>query len=95
MSRLVVYKYPLGISDYTVLDLPSGARLLHADVQGGGGMMLWALVDPDQPAEPRRIAILGTGHAVKVLDGDRLQHINTFLVDGGAFVFHAFEVLPS
>jgi hypothetical protein len=86
---LVVYKYPLPEVD-NVLELPVGARLLHVDAQHGAPM-LWAMVEPGPDVEARRILIAGTGQPIDV-EQEALTHISTFLVSGGIFVSHAFEV---
>lgn len=86
-----VWKYPFAISDDVVFQLPRGARLLSIQPQGLT-TCLWALVDPEQPDEPRRVRIAGTGHELREAP-DTLAHISTFQLYGGELVFHAFEVV--
>ena len=85
---LTIYKYqlPTGVNE---LALPQGAELLHVDLQHGS-MNLWAKVDTDRETETRTVHIIGTGHEVPQRE---LKFINTFLVNGGQYVFHAFEEL--
>ena len=47
-----------------------------------------ALVDPDAKLVDRDISIHGTGHP---LPNDPGTYIGTFQLQGGAFVFHAFD----
>lgn len=85
-----VYKYALQTSGITKLHLPENAQPLHADIQHGV-LQLWALVDTDQPLVPRSFIIAGTGEAM--LPGLHIkQYVNTFLMYGGEYVFHVFEV---
>ena len=69
---------------------PHGGRIepgtseIACDIAGGD------LVDPNRGSVPYTIEIVGTGHALSTLDDYR--HIGTFLMHGGALVFHAFEV---
>lgn len=83
----VVYKYQLNASQATRLELPVGATPLRVDIQSGS-YCLWAMVDPDAETETRTFEIFGTGHPMP--DFER-RFINTFLVNGGSYVFHAFE----
>jgi hypothetical protein len=84
-----VYKYPLLVADTQAVDLPLGAQILSVQAQRGD-FCLWALVDPKARKVSRHIAIHGTGHPVA---RGQLRHINTFQMDGGALVFHAFEIM--
>lgn len=88
---LRVYKYPLPIArlDRFELELPVGAELLHVDVQGAVPQ-LWALVDPNAETQRRTFILRGTGHEIT---DTIIRHIGTFLVSGGALVFHLFEIL--
>jgi len=85
-----VFKYKLSKGTATRIDLPMGAKPLHIDMQDGE-IYLWALVE-DQLAGTQFINILvvGTGHEINHLNP---YHINTFLVNGGEYVFHAFQVV--
>ncbi len=88
-----VFKYPISVkySDTVVLSLPLGAQLLHVDCQHNQ-WNLWAMVDDQcNVFEDRSVRVAGTGHE---LSDAKLRHINSFLMEGGRLVFHAFEVLP-
>lgn len=45
------------------------------------------------PADDRFFKIFSTGHSVPAKDRVELKFINTFLMQGGSLVFHAFEVV--
>ena len=77
-----VYKYRLGD-----IQLPVGAKVLTAGVQGGE-FYLWAEVDTDQPLEERHFVVYGTGW--EITDSNRCYIATLF---EGAFVWHVYEVL--
>lgn len=83
-----VFKYQLGPSTTEIL-MPAGAQLLCVQPQGHD-VCLWAKVDPEARNETRRVVIAGTGHELPSYG--QLKYINTFMVENGAFVFHAFEI---
>lgn len=78
-----IYKYELHPSIPEV-DLPEGAKVLSAGEQGGG-IVVWALVDPEAERVPRRISIYGTGHEVPADPGTFVQTVFV-----GPLVFHVF-----
>ena len=93
MTRTVFkYPIPIPIEDTFTLDLPVGAEVLTCADQvrhaTNVNLMLWALVDPDAPTEPRTFRLAGTGHRI---DGEA-RYIATALLMGGALVLHLFEV---
>lgn len=79
-----IFKYPLHTIDVQAVYMPRGARLLHADDQGGV-ICLWAEVDPDQPSVGREIAIVGTGYSPPP---GGYKHLSTVLM--GEFVRHVY-----
>ena len=83
MANGSVYKYQLGAGP-TVIDMPRGAKALHVAMQGGA-LMLWALVDLDEPKESRTFDVYGTGNATPL---DR-RYVGTVL--NGQWVWHVFE----
>ena len=83
-----VWKYEINSDDYVSLNLPLGAKPLEVQKQHGH-VYLWCLVDPQQTIhEKRTFRLAGTGHPIK----DNVDFIGTFQLDGGALVFHLFEV---
>jgi hypothetical protein len=83
---MVIYKYPLKVTDYQTVVMPGGATILAAQVQDGR-LCLWAMVDPHQPDVERRIRIVGTGNPFE--DSDRCRYIGT--AQDGPLVWHVFE----
>jgi hypothetical protein len=83
-----VYKYPApeGAESWSV-EMPMGAQVVHAGFQGTR-LCLWALVDPEAPAVPRRFLIVGTGQEIT---DHHLAHVATWFE--GPFVWHLFGEL--
>lgn len=85
-----VHKFDLWSDDNTVT-LPAGAELLTVQMQHDSPR-LWALVDTDVTEQERRIIrFYGTGHFIN--PALELRYLATVQMEGGALVFHAFEVL--
>lgn len=86
-----VWKYKIPIKDATEIEMPKGARIVHVDIQYGEPC-LWALVNPQADKETRYIRVAGTGHEVS--PEDTMDHLGTFMLAGGTFVGHVFEMDP-
>jgi hypothetical protein len=85
----VVFKYVLeGLGDQSVM-MPVGAKILTVDAQRDIPC-LWAQIDSTDGVahRSRHIVMFGTGH-LGITDKD--EYISTFQMQGGTFVFHAFE----
>lgn len=80
-----IWKFPLAVADVQHVSLPSGAKVVHMDVQNGMPCM-WVLLDPNMPTKQWEVLCFGTGHEV-LASADR--HIGTVLV--GQFVWHYFR----
>lgn len=86
--KFVLWPYP----DPFEVGMPGGSKILSVRIQRGE-VCLWALVDSEAShAEVRRFHIVGTGHPIRQ-DLDKLQFIDTVLMDEGTLVWHVFEVL--
>lgn len=94
-----VWKYQLGQSDCTI-PMPAGAKILTVHAQTIAGQyssaacavpMLWALVDPEAPRQPRRFRVVATGQPL-TFETDR--YIGTFQFEDLGLVFHVFEIEP-
>jgi hypothetical protein len=84
-----IYKYPIRFDNAYSIDLPKGATILTAQMQGEG-LFVWAMIDPDETATERRwFRVHGTGHR-PIEDTDSLRWIGTVQLHGGALVFHVF-----
>ena len=84
-----IFKYPLEIIDTQFIELPLGAEILTAQIQGDQ-LCLWAMVNalPEAIKKNRRIEIIGTGYPVPT---GELKYISTFQVMDGSLIFHVFE----
>lgn len=80
-----VWKYPLLVQEEQVIWMPEGAKVILLAMQGAVPT-LWAMLDPEKVAVPRRIVLHGTGHE---FDATGLEHLGS-VVDG-RFVWHYFE----
>lgn len=83
---LTVYKYQLNIDDHIIVDMPAGAELLFVSTQYGVPC-LWARVDTTAPMVRRNLRIAGTGHS-----NAGGIYVGTFMLHGGALVFHVFDL---
>lgn len=70
------------------IELPVGARVLDITF-GVRGIMIWALINPDEPGvQTRTFALVGNG--VKI-PGEEFVYIGTYRVPGQVTI-HCFEV---
>lgn len=83
-----IYKYNLKVTDYQIINLPKGAKILDIQTQYNEPK-LWALVDEKAELEKREFAIYGTGNP---LPDDIGEYLATFQIHEGQLVFHVFEV---
>lgn len=88
-----IWKFPLH-PDVIAYDMPAGAKILTVQVQDDTPV-LWALVNPLAPKEPRQIRFIPTGQDMEGDNNGGLEYINTFQIPTarGILVFHAFEIL--
>jgi hypothetical protein len=82
-----IWKYQIEVTDRQSVEMPSGAMPLFVGVQGGD-VCLWAEVDPEVGKQPRTILVFGTGHP---MPDDPGSYIGTFMLHGGALVFHVYD----
>jgi hypothetical protein len=84
-----IYKYK--IFPHSELDLPLGAEFLSVQTQHGEAVA-WFLVDDtiNRKMKRRVFNSYGTGHPVPDNPG---RYLGTFQLNGGALVFHFFEVI--
>lgn len=86
---MIVYKYPL-TQPHTGLELPFGAQILTAQMQGNQ-IVIWALLSEREVRTVRRLIFaVNTGDP---FDLSSLNHIATVTSSNG-IVWHVFEVLP-
>ena len=71
------------------IEMPVGSQILCVQEQYGRAQ-LWALVDPFVGGKQKRnFVTYGTGHPIT---GPVGIYVGTFQLQGGALVFHVFEV---
>lgn len=83
---LTIWKYELN-PQILFYDLPRGAKILSAREQNNK-ICFWAAVDTDQPNEPRKMMVFGTGH---VMPAEPMRFVGTAHLGGGALIFHVYE----
>lgn len=81
-----IYKYPILITDWQQVEMPSNATILCVQLQGDV-LCLWARVDPERTPTQRTIYIYGTGRACR--SGG--IYIGTVQQFDGTLVWHVFE----
>lgn len=83
-----IWKFPVEVTGEQLVAMPHGAKILTIAVQMGA-ICLWAEVNPDVAGRHHRtISIFGTGHP---MPDDPGAYIGSFMLDGGALVFHAYD----
>lgn len=98
-GMMQVRKYPVPLDGPFEMELPKGADIVNFDLQmvqqpaittpGQGasfGLFVWALVDPEQPPERRKLWVTATGRPLP----KPKRHLGS--VQGGPYVFHLFEM---
>lgn len=85
-----IWKFPLSNGSPQRIDMPKGAEILSIQQQGGMAQ-LWALVDSEQPSDPRYIEIYGTGQRIHESVNVKRKYLATF--QQREFVWHVFELL--
>ena len=83
-----VWKFPLRVEDEQIIEVPVGAEPLKAEMQNGE-LCLWMLVQPSSNKVSKKVHVHGTGHYVSnsVTSSD---YVDSFMMHGGALVFHVF-----
>ena len=84
-----IWKVELAPNRTQSVSLPRGGQLLTVQSLGDNAPVLWALVDPDLPAEERYLGIYTTNTALPDEPG---RYIGTFLIYEGSLEFHLFEM---
>ena len=80
-----IWKFPLQVTRNQHIAMPAHAHLLRVQAQGDQ-LVLWALVDTDEPLEQVPMAMYGTGHQ---LPEDWGVYFDT--AQQGPFVWHFFQ----
>lgn len=82
--KQTIWKYPFQIDDEFEIEMPEGAQVLTAQVQGSTPC-LWVLVNPEAPKTKRKFFVYGTGHEI-IEEG--IAYIGSIQMNG--FVWHVF-----
>ena len=82
---MVIWKFPLEVTDFVSVEMPLNAVVLSVDNQDGA-LRLWAMVEPDMPKDIRHFYIVGTGNP---MPAGLKKFIGTVLMP--TFVCHVFE----
>lgn len=82
-----VWKRVLEALDEQVIEVPTGARIVHFAAQAGK-FCVWYWCDPNATSEQRTIRIAGTGHPIS---GEGWRYIGSTFYQTDGLVFHAFE----
>lgn len=88
-----VYKFVVPIGSDQEVSMPSGAKILHVDVQPivhPQAYCIWVECETTKGYEKRTFRVVGTGHEIS---NDILRYLGTFMLGEGAFVGHVYEVL--
>lgn len=87
MSK-TIWKFPVQVTDEQQVSMPFSAKIRYVAAQGDIAC-LWAEVDSSSPKmRERTIRIYGTGHPMPEDPG---AYIGSFMLQGGALVFHAYD----
>ena len=87
-----IWKFPIEITDVQPVNMPQGAEILSAQMQGGQ-LCLWALVDSEKLTTERVIEVFGTGNPIHVDMGVGRKFIATAQTAQMPLVWHVFERL--
>lgn len=85
-----IYKYALNVGTNT-LYLPKDAQVLSTGVQNGRDIVIWAIVDTEDPLDIRYFDVYVTGTFRLYTPVERLDFIGTIMLDSKEVV-HVFEV---
>lgn len=89
MLKIFKYQVPFADEGSFSLDLPEGAKILTVQTQREQPQ-IWALVDPDKPAETRNFLSFATGSPIRE-NIENLSYIGTY--QERTYVWHIFETL--
>ena len=82
-----IYKYPIEIEDFQILQVPQDFKILTTAVQNDKAC-IWAEVETDVPKIDLKIYVFGTGHKIPV--EINLNYIGSVLMFDGRGVFHVY-----
>lgn len=80
-----IFKYPIQITDYQVIQIPEWSKILHVGLDPNGVPCVWARVITTNKLINQEIWIFGTGNPV---DDEWKDHQGTFIQNN--FVWHVY-----
>ena len=84
-----IWKFTLTALIDQTISIPADAEYLTAQAQDGQAV-IWAIVNPDNPVEKRKIYVYGTGCPLDdSTDFAERWHLGTVPID--SFVWHIFD----
>jgi hypothetical protein len=86
--KKTIWKFPLTITDFQEIEMPSTAEILCVQLQDGKPC-IWALVYPEAKKDIRTFATYGTGHDFPPHTEIKQTYIGTYQLPG--LVYHLFE----
>lgn len=84
-----IHKWVLEVKDWQIIAIDGGATVLSVQEQNGR-ICLWAIVDPSAPKADVGVRVIGTGNLIQPSLIDRIKHVGSVQLVGGAMVFHVF-----
>lgn len=94
LTTATVYKYRMAFSPAGrpfKVQMPKGADILTIGSQRDG-MVVWALVNPEDPPVDRTFVVYGTGRGIEIGESS-LRYWGTIMQTDGT-VWHLFEIEP-
>ena len=88
MADYAIWKFPIELRGLQYVEMPVGAKILYV-AQQYDQVCLWAKINTNALKERRTIHVAGTGHSIPDCG---MNYIGSVMMDGGAMVFHVFEV---
>lgn len=94
-KRIFKYEIDLATGKSFKLAMPKHAQVLDVQVQPGSGLVMWCLLDKDQPPAVKEFTMYGTGEKLPPYPGEyvcTIQALNP--ITSGMLVMHMFETIP-
>lgn len=95
---ITVHKYPIRMFELFTILMPAGAEVIHVAMQNDEPFM-WVRVDTNMKLRAYNFGVFGTGHDLNTNSDPHspdynpvalAPHLGSFMMQGGALVFHLF-----
>lgn len=87
----VIHKFPVTVGSTAQIMVTQAARIRHFAEQNGE-LYIWVELDPGRPDEYLNYRVFGTGEPISPPVDLAVNHRFSCLAQGGAYVWHLFEV---